>query len=68
MMQKATKKFSTMKLKAKQFINADGEPVVAFDKGYGMAQLTKPVPTYEQVWNWKENNERRPQTFSYQTE
>lgn len=41
--------------KAKQFINADGEPVVAFDKGYGMAQLTKPEPTYEQVWNWKEN-------------
>lgn len=41
--------------KGKQFINADGEPVVAFDKGYGLAQLTKPVPTYEQAWNWKEN-------------
>lgn len=41
--------------KGKQFINADGEPVVAFDKGYGLAQLTKPIPTYEQVWNWKEN-------------
>lgn len=41
--------------KGKQFINSDGEPVVAFDKGYGMAQLTKPVPTYQQAWHWKEN-------------
>lgn len=41
--------------KGKQFINADGEPVVAFDKGYGLAQLTKPVPTYQQAWNWKDN-------------
>lgn len=41
--------------KGKQFINADGEPVVAFDKGYGLAQLTKPAPTYQQAWNWKDN-------------
>lgn len=41
--------------KGKQFINKDGEPVVAFDKGYGLAQLTKPAPSYEQAWNWKEN-------------
>lgn len=41
--------------KGKQFINADGEPVVAFDKGFGMAQLTKPKPTYDQAWDWKEN-------------
>lgn len=41
--------------KGKQFINADREPVVAFDKGYGLAQLTKPAPTYQQAWNWKEN-------------
>lgn len=31
------------------------EPVVAFDNGYGMTQMTNPAPTYEQVWNWKEN-------------
>jgi hypothetical protein len=35
--------------------NAQGEPVRSFDNGYGMAQLTSPVPTYEQVWNWKLN-------------
>jgi hypothetical protein len=39
----------------KNFIVADGEPVVAFDKGYGLSQLTNPVPTYEQAWDWKEN-------------
>lgn len=39
----------------KNFINADGEPIVAHDKGYGITQLTNPAPTYEQVWNWKEN-------------
>jgi hypothetical protein len=41
--------------KFKNFINADGQPVVAFDGGYGMTQLTTPAPSYEQVWNWKEN-------------
>ena len=41
----------------KQFIDADGYPVVAFDGGYGMAQLTTPAPTYEQTWNWKKNIE-----------
>lgn len=41
--------------KGKQFINADGEPVVAFDKGYGLSQLTTPAPTYQQAWHWKEN-------------
>lgn len=39
----------------KNFINADGEPVVAGDSGYGLTQMTTPAPTYEQVWNWKEN-------------
>ncbi|WP_118181429.1 hypothetical protein [Paraburkholderia phosphatilytica] len=39
----------------KNFINADNEPVVAFDSGYGLTQMTSPAPTYEQVWNWKEN-------------
>lgn len=41
--------------KFKNFINADGYPVVAFDGGYGMTQMTNPAPTFEQVWNWKEN-------------
>ncbi len=39
----------------KHIIEADGEPVVAFDKGYGVTQITNPKPTYEQVWNWKKN-------------
>lgn len=39
----------------KNFINADGEPVVAFDKGYGISQLTQPAPTFEQIWSWKKN-------------
>lgn len=39
----------------KNFINADGEPIVAHDKGYGITQLTNPAPTYEQTWSWKEN-------------
>jgi hypothetical protein len=41
--------------KFKHFIVADGMPVVAFDGGYGLTQMTTPEPTYEQVWNWKEN-------------
>ncbi|VXB95886.1 conserved hypothetical protein [Burkholderia sp. 8Y] len=39
----------------KNFMNADNEPVVAGDAGYGMTQLTHPSPTYEQAWNWKAN-------------
>jgi hypothetical protein len=41
--------------KFKHFINADNMPVVAFDGGYGMTQMTTPAPTYEQIWSWKEN-------------
>ncbi|CAD6559980.1 hypothetical protein LMG27952_07014 [Paraburkholderia hiiakae] len=41
--------------KFKNFINADNEPVVAGDAGYGMTQLTHPSPTYEQAWSWKAN-------------
>ncbi|MDH4653352.1 hypothetical protein [Pseudomonas sp. BN606] len=40
---------------SKHFISLDGEPIVAFDKGYGVTQMTNPAPTYEQAWNWKEN-------------
>lgn len=39
----------------KNFIDADGEPLLSFDQGYGLTQMTNPAPTYEQVWNWKEN-------------
>lgn len=39
----------------KHFIDLDGEPIVAFDKGFGLTQITNPAPTYVQVWDWKEN-------------
>jgi len=39
----------------KQFINADREPVVTFDGGYGLTQLTNPKPKYTEVWDWKAN-------------
>jgi hypothetical protein len=41
--------------KFKNFIDFDSEPIVAFDNGYGMTQMTNPAPSYEQIWNWKEN-------------
>jgi hypothetical protein len=41
--------------KYKQFINADGEPIVAFDGGYGLTQLTNPKPKYNEAWDWKAN-------------
>lgn len=40
---------------SKHFIDFDGEPIVAFDKGYGITQMTNPAPSYEQAWNWKAN-------------
>lgn len=39
----------------KNFIDADGEPVLSFDGGYGLTQMTNPAPSHEQTWNWKEN-------------
>ncbi|WP_166366838.1 hypothetical protein [Pseudomonas akapageensis] len=39
----------------KHFIDFDGEPIVAFDKGYGITQMTNPAPSYEQAWSWKAN-------------
>jgi hypothetical protein len=41
--------------RSKHFIDFDGEPIVAFDKGYGITQMTNPAPGYEQAWNWKAN-------------
>ncbi len=35
--------------------NAHNEPVKSFDNGYGMCQLTSPVPSLAQMWNWKLN-------------
>ena len=40
---------------SKHFIEFDGQPIVAFDKGFGITQMTNPVPTYEQAWSWKAN-------------
>jgi hypothetical protein len=34
---------------------AAGQPIASYDGGYGMCQLTTPVPTMEQVWSWKRN-------------
>jgi hypothetical protein len=41
--------------RTKHFINFDDEPIVAFDQGYGITQMTNPAPDYEQIWNWKAN-------------
>jgi hypothetical protein len=41
--------------KFKQFINADGEPIVSFDGGFGLTQMTNPKPSYSEAWNWKDN-------------
>lgn len=41
--------------KYKHFINADREPIVAFDGGYGLTQLTNPKPKYNEAWDWKAN-------------
>lgn len=35
--------------------NKRGEPVKSFDNGYGLCQLTTPVPKYDEVWNWQHN-------------
>lgn len=41
----------------KHFINSDGQPILSFDNGYGMTQVTNPPPDYNTVWNWKANVE-----------
>lgn len=35
--------------------NGQNEPIKSFDNGYGMCQLTTPTPSFEQIWNWKNN-------------
>lgn len=39
----------------KHVINKDLEPIVAGDRGFGVVQLTNPMPSYSQIWSWKEN-------------
>jgi hypothetical protein len=41
--------------RTRHFIEHDGEPIVSFDQGFGMTQMTHPAPSYEQAWNWKAN-------------
>ncbi|MET0384608.1 MAG: hypothetical protein ABW321_01555 [Polyangiales bacterium] len=44
--------------------NAQGEPIKSFDNGYGMCQLTTPVPSFKQVWSWKRNIDGGLQLFA----
>lgn len=48
------KKIFQQESKFSQFYS-DDEPLVSFDNGYGLGQATTPVPSFEQVWNWKEH-------------
>ncbi|MBV8970981.1 MAG: hypothetical protein JO290_01680 [Sphingomonadaceae bacterium] len=34
---------------------ADGVPIVSFDGGVGLCQLTNPPPTVAQTWDWRAN-------------
>ena len=52
---KGFEKLLEQESKFKHFIDADSMPIVAFDGGYGLTQMTTPAPSYEQIWNWKEN-------------
>jgi hypothetical protein len=40
--------------KRRQF-GTNGEPIVSFDHGCGMCQLTNPEPGFGETWNWKLN-------------
>jgi len=51
----ALEKLVAQESRFKHFIELDSAPVVAGDKGYGLTQLTRPVPTFSQIWSWKEN-------------
>lgn len=46
------KKIFTQESRYRQFYS-DNQPLTSFDNGYGLGQLTNPVPSYEQIWNWK---------------
>lgn len=34
---------------------SDNEPLVSFDNGYGIGQITNPKPSYSEAWNWKDH-------------
>lgn len=34
---------------------SDEMPLISFDNGYGIGQITNPLPTYVVAWNWKEH-------------
>lgn len=40
--------------RGRQF-DQNGQPLGSFDGGFGLCQLTNPVPTYRQCWSWKQN-------------
>lgn len=40
------------------------QPVVSFDGGYGLCQLTNPAPTFEEAWSWKKNIEAGLRLFA----
>lgn len=46
------KKIFTQESRYRQYYS-DNAPLVSFDNGYGLGQLTNPTPSYEQIWNWK---------------
>lgn len=48
------KKIFQQESRYRQFYS-DEEPLVSFDNGYGIGQITNPKPNYVQAWNWKEH-------------
>lgn len=38
-----------------EHFNGYDEPIRSHDYGYGMCQLTRPPPSYAQIWNWTLN-------------
>ncbi len=48
------KKIFQQESRNRQFYS-DEQPLVSFDNGYGIGQLTNPSATYEEAWNWKEH-------------
>jgi hypothetical protein len=43
--------------------NSSGLPIVSPDFGFGVAQLTSPAPTQEEVWNWKTHLRKAVSTY-----
>lgn len=48
------KKIFTQESRYRQFYS-DNQPLTSFDNGYGLGQITNPIPTYKQIWSWKEH-------------